>query len=88
MRISKDYPKHRSKVLVRDMLDYTYLQKYGVRDYRMVGVVFSAAQPRHGMAAVVAKKIPYRALWHLVRGYLAQLGSTPVAFKSWDQVQW
>ena len=66
--------------------DYTYLQKYGVRDYRGGGRSSARLTAPTVAAGAVAKKWLHERYGILVRGYLAQLGSTPVAFKSWDQV--
>lgn len=66
--------------------DYTYLQKYGVRDYRGGGRSSARLTAPTVAAGAVAKKWLHERHGILVRGYLAQLGSTPVAFKSWDQV--
>ena len=66
--------------------DYTYLQKYGLRDYRGGGRSSARLTAPTVAAGAVAKKWLHERCGILVRGYLAQLGSTRVAFKSWDQV--
>ncbi len=66
--------------------DYTYLQKYGVRDYRGGGRSSARLTAPTVAAGAVAKKWLAERHGVLVRGYLAQLGSEKVAFQSWDQV--
>jgi len=82
---SKDYGK------IKDTFrpghaDYTYLQKYGVRDYRGGGRQSARETAVRVAAGAIAKK------WLRVRhgievsGYLAQLGPIDVPFSSWDAV--
>src|ERR687888_219694 len=66
--------------------DYTYLQKYGVRDARGGG----RASARETLVRVAAGAIAQEGVRSpsgvRVRGYLAQLGRTPIPFQSWDAV--
>ncbi len=66
--------------------DYTYWQKYGLRDYRGGG----RASARETMIRVAAGAIARKWLGERygveVRGHLAQLGPNRIAFKSWDAV--
>ena len=67
--------------------DYTYWQKYGIRDPRGGGRASARETTMRVAAAVIAKK--WLAAHHgvHVRGYLAQLGEiTPDAF-DWDAVE-
>jgi chorismate synthase len=67
--------------------DYTYWQKYGIRDPRGGGRASARETTMRVAAAVIAKK--WLAAHHgvHVRGYLAQLGDiTPDAF-DWDAVE-
>ncbi|MBM3359055.1 MAG: chorismate synthase [Betaproteobacteria bacterium] len=82
---SKDYSK------IKDMFrpghaDYTYLQKYGIRDYRGGGRQSARETAVRVAAAAIAKKW-LREKYHVeVRGFLAQLGPIAVPFQSWDAV--
>lgn len=67
--------------------DYTYEQKYGVRDYRGGGRSSARETAMRVAAGAVAKK--YLAMKHgvRVRGYLAQMGDVVCELKDWDQVE-
>ncbi len=82
---SKDYSK------IKDMFrpghaDYTYLQKYGIRDYRGGGRQSARETAVRVAAAAIAKKWLKQKYGVVVRGHLAQLGTVKVPFKSWDAV--
>jgi chorismate synthase len=66
--------------------DYTYAQKYGVRDPRGGGRSSARLTAPMVAAGAVAKK--WLRLNHGVefKGCLAQLGELPLAFESWDHV--
>ena len=66
--------------------DYTYLQKYGVRDARGGGRASARETVIRVAAGAIAKKWLRERYGVVVRGYLAQVGSIPVPFKSWDRV--
>jgi chorismate synthase len=66
--------------------DYTYFQKYGLRDPRGGGRASARETVVRVAAGAIAKKWLHERYGVLVRGYLAQLGPTPIEFKSWDQV--
>jgi chorismate synthase len=66
--------------------DYTYLQKYGVRDYRGGGRQSARETAVRVAAGAIAKKWLRQRYAVEIRGYLAQLGPIPVPFKSWDGV--
>jgi chorismate synthase len=66
--------------------DYTYWQKYGVRDARGGGRASARETVVRVAAGAIAKKWLKQRYGVEVRGYLAQLGPHPVAFKSWDAV--
>jgi chorismate synthase len=66
--------------------DYTYWQKYGIRDPRGGGRASARETVIRVAAGAIAKKWLHERYGVLVRGYLAQLGSHPIAFKSWDDV--
>lgn len=66
--------------------DYTYWQKYGIRDYRGGGRASARETAVRVAAAAIAKKWLREKYGVLVRGYLSQLGPIEVPFKSWDNV--
>lgn len=66
--------------------DFTYEQKYGMRDYRGGGRSSARETAMRVAAGAIAKK--YLALKYgiQIRGYLAQMGSVACELKSWEQV--
>lgn len=66
--------------------DYTYAQKYGIRDYRGGGRSSARETAMRVAAGAIAKK--YLAERHgvLVRGYLSQLGPIKAETLDWDEV--
>jgi chorismate synthase len=67
--------------------DYTYWQKYGIRDPRGGGRSSARETTMRVAAGVVAKKYLREKFQIVVRGWLAQLGSlSPRAFE-WDAVE-
>ncbi len=66
--------------------DYTYLRKYGIRDPRGGGRSSARLTAPAVAAGAVAKKWLREKHGVEVRGYLAQLGPNPIAFKSWQGV--
>ena len=66
--------------------DYTYLQKYGIRDHRGGGRSSARLTAPTVAAGAIAKKWLSEKYGVLIRGYLAQLGANPIPFKSWDVV--
>lgn len=82
---SKDY----SQIMDRfrpGHADYTYQQKYGVRDYRGGGRSSARETAIRVAAGAIAKKYLHTQLGIEVKGYLAQLGPIAVDFVSWDGV--
>jgi len=67
--------------------DYTYQQKYGIRDYRGGGRSSARETAMRVAAGAIAKK--YLKLKHgiEVRGYLAQLGPLRLELKDWSAVE-
>ncbi|MAY40507.1 MULTISPECIES: chorismate synthase [Spongiibacter] len=83
---SKDYGKIKDRF--RPMhADYSYEQKYGLRDYRGGGRSSARETAMRVAAGAVAKK--YLAEQHgiLVRGYLSQLGPIKAEKLDWDLVE-
>jgi chorismate synthase len=66
--------------------DYTYWQKYGIRDYRGGGRSSARETAARVAAGAIAKKWLHEKYGVTVRGYLAQLGEIEIPFKSWDDV--
>lgn len=66
--------------------DYTYEQKYGLRDYRGGGRSSARETAMRVAAGAIAKK--YLEMKHgiKVRGYLAQIGDVACELKDWEQV--
>ncbi len=67
--------------------DYTYLQKYGLRDYRGGGRSSARETAMRVAAGAIARKYLRERHGVIIRGYLAQLGPIrPEAF-DWDEVE-
>ncbi len=66
--------------------DYTYWQKYGVRDPRGGGRASARETVVRVAAGAIAKKWLGQRYGVRVRGYLAQLGPHRIAFRDWDAV--
>ncbi len=66
--------------------DYTYQQKYGIRDHRGGGRASARETCMRVAAAGIAKKYLRETFGLSIRGYLAQLGPNKIEFKSWDDV--
>jgi chorismate synthase len=82
---SKDYFK--LKDLFRPgHADYTYQQKYGIRDYRGGGRASARETSMRVAAGGIAKKYLHEKYGVVVRGYLAQLGPLAIELKDWNEV--
>lgn len=66
--------------------DYTYSQKYGVRDYRGGGRSSARETAVRVAAGAIAKKWLKQRYGVTVRGYMSQLGEIKIPFKTWDVV--
>ena len=66
--------------------DYTYAQKYGVRDYRGGGRSSARETAVRVGAGGIAKKWLFERFGVTVRGYMSQLGEIEIPFKTWDCV--
>ena len=82
---SKDYSKI-AQSFRPGHADYTYLQKYGIRDYRGGGRSSARLTAPAVAAGAVAKKWLREKYGTLIRGYLAQIGPHRIALKNWDDV--
>jgi chorismate synthase len=66
--------------------DYTYWQKYGIRDYRGGGRASARETAVRVAAGAIAKKWLKEKYGVEIRGYLSQLGQIKIPFKTWDEV--
>ena len=66
--------------------DYTYSQKYGVRDYRGGGRSSARETAVRVAAGAIAKKWLKQRFGVTVRGYMSQLGEIDIPFETWDEV--
>src|SRR5712692_2424088 len=62
--------------------DYTYWQKYGIRDYRGGGRQSARETAVRVAAAAIAKKWLWEHHGVVIRGYMSQLGSIRIAFRT------
>ena len=67
--------------------DYTYQQKFGVRDYRGGGRASARETAVRVAAAVIAKKYLHKRLGIHIRGYLSQIGELRIKDFDWDTVE-
>ena len=83
---SKDY----SEIMARfrpGHADYTYLQKYGIRDHRGGGRSSARETAMRVAAGAIAKKYLKERHGILIRGYLPQLGPIRADAFDWEQVE-
>ena len=66
--------------------DYTYFQKYGVRDLRGGGRASARETLVRVAAGAIAKKYLREKFGVVVRGYLAQVGTQKIEFRDWTEV--
>ena len=66
--------------------DYTYMQKYGVRDYRGGGRSSARETAMRVAAGGIAKKYLREQCGVEIRGYLAQLGPLKIELRDWSTV--
>ncbi len=67
--------------------DYTYWQKYGIRDHRGGGRSSARETAVRVAAAAIARKWLAEKHGVVIRGYLSQLGPIDVPFQSWEAVR-
>jgi chorismate synthase len=82
---SKDYAKIKDSFRPGHA-DYTYLKKYGIRDYRGGGRASARETAVRVAAAAIARKFLRERYGIVIRGYLAQLGPLKAARLDWDEV--
>ncbi len=67
--------------------DYSYQQKYGIRDYRGGGRASARETAARVAAGAIAKKYLHERAGVLIRGYLAQLGPLKINGFDWQEVE-
>lgn len=67
--------------------DYTYQQKYGIRDHRGGGRASARETCMRVAAGAVAKKYLKEKYGIVIRGYLAQIGPIKIDHKDWNDVE-
>jgi chorismate synthase len=82
---SKDYSKIATQFRPAHA-DYTYMHKYGTRDYRGGGRSSARETAMRVAAGAVAKKFLAQRLGIRIRGYLSQLGPIGIEKLDWEQV--
>lgn len=83
---SKDYAKIMDRFRPGHA-DYTYQQKYGIRDYRGGGRSSARETAMRVAAGAIAKKYLSRRYGIAIRGYLAQLGPLRPQGFDWEAVE-
>ncbi len=83
---SKDYSEIAEKFRPGHA-DYTYQQKYGLRDYRGGGRSSARETAMRVAAGAVAKKYLQEKLGVRIRGFLSQLGPIHPQSLDWDEVE-
>ncbi|MDR3412809.1 MAG: chorismate synthase [Formivibrio sp.] len=83
---SKDYGKI-AETFRPGHADYTYWQKYGIRDYRGGGRSSARETAVRVAAGAIAKKWLKEKFGIAIRGYMCQMGEIEIPFKSWDDVR-
>jgi len=66
--------------------DYTYWQKYGIRDHRGGGRASARETAARVAAGAIAKKWLKERYGVVIRGHLTQIGEMSIPFKNWDEV--
>jgi chorismate synthase len=67
--------------------DYTYWQKYGIRDYRGGGRSSARETAVRVAAGAIAKKWLQERYGVVIRGYMSQMGEIDIQFETWDAVE-
>ncbi len=82
-------PQDYSKIMDRfrpGHADYTYQQKYGIRDYRGGGRASARETAMRVAAGAIAKKYLREQHKVVIRGYLSQIGPIKIDKLDWDQI--
>ncbi|SHE94921.1 chorismate synthase [Vibrio gazogenes] len=83
---SKDYSEIKDKFRPGHA-DYTYYQKYGIRDYRGGGRSSARETAMRVAAGAVAKKYLRQAYGIEIRAYLSQMGDISIDRVDWDEIE-
>jgi chorismate synthase len=83
---SRDYDKIKEQIRPGHA-DYTYWQKYGLRDYRGGGRASARETAMRVAAGAIARKYLAKRYGVQIRGYLAQLGPIRAEQLNWDTVE-
>lgn len=83
---SQDYNKI-AEVFRPGHADYTYWQKYGIRDYRGGGRASARETAVRVAAGAIAKKWLQEHCKMRIRAYMSQMGDISIPFHSWEAVQ-
>lgn len=67
--------------------DYTYQQKYGIRDHRGGGRASARETCMRVAAGAIAKKYLKEKFGIVIHGYLAQIGPIKIEHKDWNEVE-
>ena len=67
--------------------DYTYLQKYGVRDYRGGGRSSARETAMRVAAGAIAKKFLHQRYGVTIRGCVTQIGEIKTTRRNWNEVE-
>ena len=78
---SKDYDDIAQKIRPGHS-DYTYMKKYGIRDYRGGGRASARETAMRVAAGAIARKILGNSI--LIRGALIKMGTQKINYKNWD----
>src|SRR5690606_33578735 len=83
---SRDYEKIKASFRPGHA-DYTYQQKYGIRDYRGGGRSSARETAMRVAAGAIAKKYLAVRYGVRIRGYVSQIGPYQLELKDWDAVE-
>ena len=83
---SKDYSRIKDRFRPNHA-DYSYAQKYGVRDYRGGGRSSARETAMRVAAGAIAKKYLQQRYGIVVRGYMSQLGPIGLELRDWNAVE-
>jgi len=83
---SKDYSKIQDQFRPAHA-DYTYQQKYGLRDYRGGGRSSARETAMRVAAGAIAKKYLLEHFGITIKGYLSQLGPLAINSVDWDEIE-
>lgn len=83
---SKDYSKIKEQFRPAHA-DYTYMQKYGLRDYRGGGRSSARETAMRVAAGAIAKKVLLETWGISIQAYLSQLGPVKIDKVDWDEIE-